>query len=160
MARLRDALEAGGLAGARTFINSGNVLFTHPAEATDRLAGRIEAVIRDAFGMGVAVLVLDRDRLEAIVAAIPPAWVDGPGRRANVIFLFPDVDFPEVLGRIPANPGVDELRYVPGAVLHRLEPSLASRSWLTRMVGGELYRRVTIRNTNTVSRLLSLLETL
>jgi len=53
-------------------------------------------------------------------------------------------------------PSIDELRYVPGALVRRIDRADVTRSPMTRIVGSDLYRRVTVRNINTVRKLRNL----
>jgi uncharacterized protein (DUF1697 family) len=76
--------------------------------------------------------------------------------RCDVFFLWPEVDHPSVLGDVPHNPLIEDLRYVPGAFVRRIDRTNVTRSPLTRFVGTDLYRRTTVRNINTVRKLRSL----
>ena len=60
---------------------------------------------------------------------------------------------------MPANPEVEQVRYVPGAVIWRIDRANASRSRMTKLVGSALYRQISIRNSNTVRRLHELMRT-
>jgi len=65
-----------------------------------------------------------------------------------------------VLAQLPTNPAIEEVQYVPGAVLWRVSRANQDKSRMTRIVGTPLYKQMTIRNPNTVRKLLALAETL
>lgn len=158
MAALAETFRGLGFGDVRTYINSGNVIFSAAATPGASLTARIERAIERDIGLPVTVLVLDDAALRSIVAAIPSTWVTDATVRTDILFLWPDVDEPALLERIPRNPEVDEVRYTPGALIWRIDRVNASRSRETRLVGSALYKRMTIRNANTARKLHELLS--
>ena len=158
MATLRAAFEAAGMLAVKTYINSGNVLFS--TEETDRksIEERLRDAIRMRTGLELDLQLRDADELNAVVGALPGGWHDGAAMKCDVVFLQPDVDRPETLAELGPRPGIEDALYVPGAIIWRVERENATRSRLTRMAGTHLYRRVTLRNCNTVRKLQELLE--
>jgi len=156
MARLRQVLERIGMSDVRTYINSGNVIFTTTARGRRAITERIEHAIEEEFGFPVPVLLRTVDQLHELVAALPD--VDDADTRCNVAFLWPDVDRSEVLDELPAAPGIDEVRYVKGAVVWTVDRRNITRSRMTKLVGTPLYRRMSMRNANTVRKLYELLQ--
>ena len=158
MARLRKVFQGLGYTHVRTFINSGNVIFRSRSRDAGKLNRRIEKGIEEEFGFSVDVVVWDVDRLEKLVGAIPDDWVEDQKMRCNVMFLWPEIDAEEVLDEIPSNPDIEDLRYLPGAVVWRIDRKLSTRSRMTRMVGTDVYKKLSMRNVNTVRKLLALLR--
>lgn len=153
MTAIREALTAIGLLEVRTHINSGNVIFSTGASDPELLAVRIEDAIEAHAAVAVKVLVMDHRALAKIVDAIPRGWVDDKRMRTSVLLLWKELDDPAILDRLPSKPGVDELVYTPGAVVWRVDREKLGRSHMTRMVGTPLYKKVTIRSTNTMRKL-------
>ncbi|GID25988.1 DUF1697 domain-containing protein [Paractinoplanes brasiliensis] len=88
MAALRVALEKAGLPGARTLLQSGNVV----VESELDVGPIIHSVLRDEFDVDQPVVVRSRDRLAEIVAANPfPAAARERPTLLRVTFL---VDHP------------------------------------------------------------------
>ncbi len=158
MAALADTFRGLGFDDVRTYINSGNVIFSAAPISQSTLTNRIERAIERDTGLPVTVLVIDDAALRSIVAAIPSTWVTDATLRTDVLFLWPDVDEPAVLDRIPRNLEVDDVRYTPGALIWRIDRANASRSRETKLVGSALYKRMTIRNANTTRKLHELLS--
>lgn len=156
MADLRRTLEGLGYSEVRTYIASGNVVLgADPAPVRD-VADRIAAAVERELGVSCGVLVRAGADIQSIARAIPEHWSNGSQARSDVLYLFDAVDTPDVLARMPAVAGVDEVRYVPGAVLWSVDRARATRSGLVRIVGTELYRQVTVRNVNTARRLAAM----
>ena len=159
MAAIKEALIALGLSDVRTYINSGNVIFSTRASDTQKLGARIEKTLDQATGMAIKVLVIDHKTLRKMVGAIPRNWVDDKTMRTYVLLLWKELDDRTILDRLPIKPGVDELRYTPGAVVWRVDRKNVGRSQMNRIVGTPLYKKVTIRSANTMRKLNELTAT-
>src|SRR4051794_23469660 len=160
MADLRRAMEDLGFVGARTFIASGNVLFGAPGGA-DSLASTLEAMLCRNFeldGDEVMVCVLDRDQLTSVVHDAPHGFGGEPGVYKYDVAFLKGVTGNEVLTQLRVNPDVDTVWARSDAVYHRRLISRLSRSRMSRVVGTPVYRHMTIRNWNTTTRLLALME--
>lgn len=153
MAAIREALVAVGLSDVRTYINSGNVIFSTRASDARLLTARIEKALEQHTNTAIKVLVMNHKTLDKIVDAIPRGWVDDKAMRTYVLLLWKELDDPKILDRLPAKPDVDELRYTPGAVVWRVDRENVARSQMNRMVGTPLYKRITIRSANTMRKL-------
>jgi uncharacterized protein (DUF1697 family) len=159
MAAIREALVAIGLSAVRTHINSGNVIFSARAAGPQQLAPRIEKALEQHTGIAIKVLVMDHTTLKKIVAAIPRTWVDDKTMRTYVLLLWKELDDRRILDRLPIKPGVDDLKYTPGAVIWRVDRENVGRSRMNSIVGTPLYKRITIRSANTMRKLNELAAT-
>jgi uncharacterized protein (DUF1697 family) len=159
MTRLKASFEGLGFHGVRTYINSGNVLFESRAKDSTRLARRIEKAIEEEFGFPVRVLVRSASEVARLVKAIPRTWTNDRRMRCDVMFLWPEADSGAVLREILAQRGLEDLRYIPGALVWRIDRKDMRKSRVGRMIGSDLYKNLTIRNVNTVRKLDELLRT-
>lgn len=157
MAELRTGLARRGMHQVRTYIASGNIVLGAPEGAdASGIADVVQSAITEDFAVTCSVLVRTAEEIRRIAATIPDHWSNAGDQRTDVLYLFPDVDQPDVLDRLPAVDGVDEARYTPGAVLWRMHRPLYSRSGLPRIIGTPLYARVTVRNVNTARTLAAM----
>jgi uncharacterized protein (DUF1697 family) len=159
MAAIKEALVALGLSDVRTYINSGNIIFSTRASDAQRLSARMENALERHTGMAIKVLVMDHKTLKKMVAAIPRHWVDDKTMRTYVLLLWKELDDRGILDRLPIKPGVDELKYTPGAVVWRVDRDKVGRSQMNRIVGTPLYKKITIRSANTMRKLNELTAT-
>ena len=159
MAAIKEALVALGLSDVRTYINSGNVIFSTPASDAQQLTARIEKALEQHTGMAIKVLVMDHKTLKTMVDAIPRNWVDDKTMRTYVLLLWKELDDRGILDRLPIKPGVDELSYTPGAVVWRVDRENVGRSQMNRIVGTPLYKKISIRSANTMRKLNELTAT-
>src|SRR4029077_5281671 len=159
MAAIKEALVALGLSEVRTYINAGHVLFSTRAPDPQQLTARIEKALEQHTGMAIKVLVMDHRTLKKMVEAIPRDWVDDKTMRTYVLLLWKELDDRTILDRLPIKPGVDELRYLPGAVVWRVDRENVGRSQMNRLVGTPVYKKMTIRSANTIRKLNELAAT-
>jgi uncharacterized protein (DUF1697 family) len=156
MTQLRAAFETAGMSRVRTYINSGNVIFE-----TERprmgLADTIEQAVLERCGSAISILLVDAATLASIAAAVPADW-DEAEDRCDVFFLWPEIDKAGIVAQLAVDPAVDELIYVPGAILRRTARADLTRSRLTRIVGTPIYRQMTARGVRTVRKLAALAE--
>ena len=152
MSRLKASFESVGATQVRTYINSGNVLFADRRKPA-KLTPLLEEAIAAEFGYAVKVLLRDRAAFADTAKAIPPAWKDDSTMRCYVMFLWEDVDTPHVVNELTIKRDIDEVRYVPGAIIWRVDRANLTRSGMMRLTSSYLYRSMTIRNCNTVRKL-------
>ena len=153
MAAIKAALVALGLSDVRTYLNSGNVIFSTRASDAPKLTARIEKALEQHTGMPIKVLVMDHRALKNVVDAIPRNWVDDKTMRTYVLLLWKELDDRRILDSLPIKLGIDELKYTPGAVVWRVDRDNVGRSQMNRIVGTPLYKKITIRSANTVRKL-------
>jgi uncharacterized protein (DUF1697 family) len=158
MADLRHAFEAAGMTAVRTYINSGNVVFSTEVVDRSQLTRLLTNAIRACTDLQIDLQLRDAAELGVITAAIPAAWRNDDSMKCDVVFLQADVDRAGVLEELGPREGVEDAIYVPGAIIWRVDRTNAARSRLTRMVGTPLYKRVTVRNCTTTRKLLELVD--
>ena len=158
MKELKAAFEAAGMTSVRTYINSGNVIFSSTIRARTRLMGLLEDVIAQRFGFRIDVLVRDIKSMRAVAEAIPNSWANDNIMRCDVMFLWDDVARPSILKQLEFKPDIEDVRYASGAVIWRVDRKNVTRSGQMKLVRTPLYKRMTIRNCNTTRKLLELME--
>jgi len=157
MPRLKAVFESLGFDAVKTYINSGNVIFRTKAGDRKRLTTKIEKAIETEFGAPVAVALRDLPEMKKLVAKIPAEWTNDKEQRCDVMFLWPEFDRRTVLKEFPINPDIEDVSYLPGAVVWRIDAKNAAKSRRTKMFGTPLYRGLSIRNVNTVRKLTDLM---
>jgi len=153
MAAIKDALVDLGLSDVRTYINSGNVIFSARASDVETLRTRIEKALEKHTGMPIKVLVMDHKALKKLVDAIPRNWVDDKTMRTYVLLLWKELDDRKILERLPVRPGIDNVRYTPGAVIWQVDRKDIAKSRMNRIIGTPDYKQITIRSANTMRKL-------
>jgi uncharacterized protein (DUF1697 family) len=62
-----------------------------------------------------------------------------------------------VLEQLTIKDGIDDVKYVPGAIIWRVDRDVLTRSGMARLPSHDVYRSITIRNANTVRKLFELM---
>ena len=147
MAELKAIAEELGLQKARTFIASGNLLFTsdeHEGSLTDKL----QEAMKRHFGRELRVFLRTAEEMKAIARANP--FPDGPGNNVQVFFL----DGPPPANLLETVRNADGERIAPGTrevyVAYGEKGIGRSRVRIPAAEAG------TARNMNTVDRLATL----
>ncbi|WP_033542250.1 DUF1697 domain-containing protein [Planococcus sp. CAU13] len=157
MKELKAVFEEAGMSSVKTYINSGNIVFDSTASA-EELPVILEAAILAHFGLPIKVLVYSFDDFKRIIGDIPGSWTNDTNMKSDVWFLWPEADSESVLEQLVIKPEIDRVLYVPGAILWSVDKEHVTRSGMQKVIGTKLYKLVTIRNVNTVRKLLGLME--
>lgn len=160
MARLKESFIQLGFDQVSTYINSGNVIFEDSKYSFAELPKIIEAKISEDFNLDIKVLVRDKNNILAITKALPESWVNDAQTKCDVMFLWPEIDNPKAVEQLIIKPGIDDMKYVKGAILWRVDKKDVTRSGLMKIVGTDLYKKMTIRNCNTLRKLALLIQKL
>ena len=159
MSDLKACFERTGLSDVTTFIQSGNVVFTAKTGDASRLAAKIEKALSSRFAYSARVVVVTHAQLRQAVRGAPKGFGGAPARfRYDVIFLKEPLTAKEAMKSVSVRPGVDAA-YPGKSVLYfsRLI-SRASQSRLPKVIQTPAYRYMTIRNWNSTTKLLALMD--
>ncbi len=158
MPALKAFFEAQGFTDVATYIQSGNVVFSS-GERRAALASRLEVGLAAAFGFPARVVLRSREQLRRVVDGAPAGFGARPALyRYDVIFLLEPLSAADALAAAPARPGVDAVSAGPGVLYFSRLVEKASQSRMSRIVALPMYQSMTIRNWNTTTRLLALLD--
>jgi uncharacterized protein (DUF1697 family) len=149
MASLRERLAAAGLEGARTYLQSGNVIIP----GGEDVGPIIRRVVRDEFGVDEPVMVRSRDRLAEVVAANPFA-AEAKERpvMVRVIFLA-EHPSPDRVKRLEER---DDVRVLDREVYLDYRDRFHGNSLSAAMVARRLGLHGTERNWATITKILDL----
>lgn len=157
MARLRTLFEKLGATNVLSYINSGNIMYDSP-EDPKKFVDKIEAAIENEFGFHIHVVLKSKEQISTIIKVLPANWVNGGDQKTDVMFLWAHVDNKKVLDQLVIKPDIDRVKYVAGAILWNVDRKNVTRSGLLRIVGTDLYKKMTIRNANTLRKLHDLMS--
>ncbi|MFI9612276.1 DUF1697 domain-containing protein [Streptomyces sp. NPDC052023] len=158
MADLRALLESLGHEGVRTYLQSGQAVFTAVHGDEESLAAELTRAIEDRFGFGVDVIVRDHAYLEAVAAHCPFPAAELEARQLHATYFSEPVDaerFAEI----------DQVAFLPeefrlgDRVLYLYAPNGLGRSKLAEYLARPRLTKgviATSRNWNTVTKLVEL----
>lgn len=159
MADLRECLHGMGARDVRTYIQSGNVLFCAPKQDVQKLTQKIELLLTKKFSYPSRVLVLSEESFTEAVQDAPQNFGTEPkSYRYDVIFLIEPLTAEEAINAITLTEGVDTVHCGTHALYFSRLISKASQSRLVKIVTLPLYKNTTIRNWNTTTKLLQMMN--
>ncbi|HEX7099308.1 MAG TPA: DUF1697 domain-containing protein [Acidimicrobiia bacterium] len=158
MSELRDAFEGHGFADVRTFLNSGNVVFSGGSSPSD-LEDEIEEMLEAHLGRPIVVVVRSRRQMQNIVRKAPDGFGQQPDLyHSDVIFLKPPLTVGEAMEQVELREGVDQAWPGTGVIYFARLSARRTESRMNRMMSGPIYQLMTIRSWSTTTKLLDLLE--
>ncbi|MCX4814697.1 DUF1697 domain-containing protein [Streptomyces sp. NBC_01239] len=158
MADLRTLLEGLGLDGVRTYLQSGQAVFTSGHGDEESLAADIARAIEERFGFTVDVVVRDHAYLAAIVADCPFPAAELEGKQLHVTYY----SVPLADDRFA---GLDQAAFLPeefrlgDRALYLYAPDGLGRSKLAAELSRPRLNKgvvATTRNWNTVVKLVEM----
>jgi uncharacterized protein (DUF1697 family) len=159
MADLAACCTSLGLGDVRTYIASGNVLFGSPIKQIETLAKSMEAAFSRQFKYNARVVVVGQDTLRRVVEHAPRGFGKKPAEyRYDVIFFRSPGSATDAIAEIPAKEGVDRLWAANDVVYMDRLIARATQSRIARITQAPAYKFMTIRNWNTTTKLLALME--
>jgi uncharacterized protein (DUF1697 family) len=159
MSALKACFEANGFEDVATYIQSGNVLFASPETRAAGLTRRIESMLAETFGYEATVVVRNRTQMRAVVERAPKTFGAEQVRyRYDVIFLKEPLTATIALKSVPTKPGVDEAHAGTGVLYFSRLIEKATQSQLNKIISSPIYPSVTIRNWNTTTKLVRMMN--
>ena len=160
MGPLRTLLEELGYSDVSTYIASGNVILSSERPAGE-IRHEIEVALPKAFRLDselIAVLVLSRAQLRAVVDGKPRGFGDHPDtHHSDAIFLM-GIDASAAMESFDPRPGVDRVWPGDGVIYSQRLSAERTKSRLNKAMSTPAYKSMTIRSWATTLALLGLME--
>lgn len=153
MKELGALFVAAGCGAVRTYIQSGNVVFTAPPAALDGLVARLEQDIETRFGFRSPVILRSAHELARVLRDNPFLLAGEPEKTFHVMFLA-TCPTPQAIAKLDANrsPG-DAFRVVEREIYLHLPNGAAGSKLTNAYFDSALATTGTARNWATVRKL-------
>jgi len=158
MRKLKATFEEAGMSDVTTYINSGNVVFEDNRRKPSTIISVLEEAIAEDLGFAIKVLLRDLPAIKKVLKAIPDDWTNDANMKCDVMFLWEDFDRQDILQELTIKPEIEDVIYVPGAIIWRVDRPNQTKSGMIKIVGTDLYKGMTVRNCNTVRKLAEIME--
>ncbi|MFD2656554.1 DUF1697 domain-containing protein [Gracilibacillus thailandensis] len=155
---LKQTFEQVGMNDVITYINTGNIIFSHNSLSKKQQSRLLEEAIHNDFGLQIKVVVRSIKDVSEIMNAIPDTWKNDKDMKSDVMFLWDEIDDESVLGNLVIKPNIDTVKYVPGAILWSVDKKNMNKSGMSKIVGSKIYKQVTVRNVNTARKIYELMQ--
>ena len=158
MIDLKRCLENLGYRSVKTYINSGNVIFQAARTTPRRLEAQLEKAFADAFSFPTIIIVRNRKEMAQLIDHIPKEWLKSTDLRCNVMFLRHTIDGSDILRDLNPKPGIEEVRYHPGAILWSVQRAALTKSSITKVIMKPIYKEMTLRTVNTAHKIFQIMS--
>lgn len=159
MPALKACFEVEGFQDVATYIQSGNVLFGAKEKDCTLLCSRIEEALSRSFHYPSRVVIRSYPQMKAIVQQAPKGFGAKPALyRYDVIFLKEPLTAKETMKQVTLQDGVDQAFAGKDVLYFSRLTAKAAQSRLPRIISLPIYKNMTIRNWNTTTKLLKLME--
>jgi len=156
MTALKAAMAENQLAGASTYINSGNVIVASEADKT-ALKEKVREIIQHHFGLSVEMIVKTKVELENIISHNPFDPVGETDNSRKVVMMLSESVAEAKTDVIRADSRIIERFYLFGDLLYAYYPNGAGQSkFTTSYVEKKLNVIATGRNWNTLLKISAL----
>ncbi|ABX42136.1 DUF1697 domain-containing protein [Lachnoclostridium phytofermentans] len=157
MPELKEVFEQNGFNDVLTYINSGNIIFSSCNDDENKLKEECEALITRRFQLEIPVSIISVRDLSAAYDHAPSWWGQDKDSKHNAIFIIPPVTVEKVFEEVgEIKPEYETVAYFGRVVFWSAPLNTFSRTRWSKIVGSSLYNSITIRNSNTVIKLLQL----
>ena len=157
MEHLRQVFTNMGFTDVKTYIQSGNVVFKTSDGDKSNLTQNIESQLQKNFSAEIKTLILSSNELAEIVAAAPEKFgLEAEKFRYDVWFLLPETTIDDVVPNVRLREDVDFLHAGKNAVYTARLSEKMGKSYLSKIIQTSVYKKITIRNWNTATKLLEM----
>lgn len=157
MPRLKSVFEALGFNDVSTYINSGNVIFCD-SRPPKLLVPLIEKALAREFNLNLRVVLRSEENIAKLCKEIPGGWTNGSEQKTDVMFLWEEIDSPDILNKVVINPKLENVLYIDGALVWNVGRENVTKGNAVKLIKTDLYKYMTIRNINTVRKLGALMK--
>ena len=159
MDELKQGFEKLNYTEIKTYLNSGNVIFSSDESDTIKLTSQIEEMIKNHFSLNIPVFVISKEELEDILHHAPDWWGDESKEiYDNLIFIMPPATFKDVYNEIgEPKEGLERIREYKGTVFWSFNrKDYQKTNWWSKTASANISSKLTIRTANTVRKIVGM----
>lgn len=159
MPELKKQFEQNGFNEVKTYINSGNIIFSTNEANEKELKEKCEALIVSRFHLSIPVVIISAADLMTALNHAPSWWDQEKDAKHNAIFVMPPATVDRVFQEVGIiKPEYEKVDHYGRLIFWSAPIKTFSRTRWSKVVGSSVYDHITIRNANTVKKLLQLIK--
>jgi uncharacterized protein (DUF1697 family) len=157
MRELKELFEDNEFQEVSTYINSGNIIFIAENPDVVFMKNKFERIILEKFRLDISVIVISAEDLYEGLKNAPDWWDNDKESKHNVMFVIPPATVEEVFLQVgEIKPEYEKVSHFKGIIFWSAPIKTFSRTRWSKVVGSAAYNSITIRNANTVKKLVDL----
>ena len=156
MAELKKEFEKLGFEKVKTYLNSGNVIFSSEEDDIGIFADRIVIMIKNQFGLDIPVFVISKESLVDILHNAPDWWGnENKEIYDNLIFIIPPVTFAEVFNEIgEPKEELEKIKNYKEVIFWSFNrKNYQKTNWWSKTASASISNKLTIRTANTIKKI-------
>lgn len=156
---LKECFEDCGFDNVRTYIQSGNILFRSQVKSTKQLVEVVQARLSERFAYEAQATILSKRQYRSALQAAPATWGKDDTRKHNALFTLHGVRPDRLMAQLPPpKDGIESVAIATGVIYWSISKQHQTKTTLMSLAKSPVYQQVTVRNHNTVLKLLELFD--
>lgn len=159
MPELKTALTEKGFADIKTYLNSGNVLFSDDEMNAVKLADCIREIISESFQLEIPVFVISQDELKELLSKAPSWWgSNSKDIYDNLIFAIVPYSIETVAEKIgEPTAELEKVEFCGNVAFWSFDRKLyAKANWWKKTAAPGIGEMITIRTANTLRKIVEM----
>lgn len=159
MVELKKGFEKLAFEDVKTYLNSGNVIFSSDEDDTKKFINQIEAMIKEQFDLNIPVFVISKRALEDILHHAPDWWGnDNKDIYDNLIFIMPPAEFSDVYNDIgEPKKGLEKIENYKEVIFWSFtRKDYQKTNWWSKTASANISTKLTIRTANTIRKIANM----
>lgn len=159
MAELKKGVERLGYEEVKTYLNSGNVIFSSDENDIRSITKQIVMTIKSQFDLDIPVFVIAKEELEDILQNAPDWWGnDDREIYDNLIFIMPPVTFAGVFNEIGGpKEELEKIQDYKEAIFWSFSRKNYQRTnWWSKTASASISNKLTIRTASTIRKIVGM----
>lgn len=159
MSELKERFAELGFAEVKTYLNSGNVIFSSDVDDKKILSDEIRLMVKHRFDLDIPVFIVLREELEELLSNAPEWWGDDNKEiYDNLILIMPPLSYEEfynVIGSPKAE--YEKVHNYKNVIFWSfIRKDYQKTNWWQKTAASKVSDMITVRTANTVRKIVSM----
>lgn len=159
MSELKKGIERLEYKEVKTYLNSGNVIFSSDENDIGSITKRIVMMIKNQFDLDIPVFVIAKEELEDILRNAPDWWGnDDKEIYDNLIFIMPPATFADVFNGIgEPKEELEKIQDYKEAIFWSFSRrNYQKTNWWSKTASASVSNKLTIRTAGTIRKVVGM----
>lgn len=159
MTELKKGFEKLTFEEVKTYLNSGNVIFSSDEDDIKKITRQIEEMIKNLFALDIPVFVISSEELKDILHNAPDWWGnENKDIYDNLIFIMPPATYRYIYDEIgEPKEELEKIKEYKETIFWSFSrKDYQKTNWWSKTASTNISRKLTIRTANTVRKIVGM----